>query len=228
MENIEYIVFICFAIPFAMALPLMNKKARPVITFILIGMCGCIFVSEVNGLIKNAIDADMYYITTNITPVTEEIVKALPIFIYAAFFSGERKRLIPLAFACGLGFALLENSTILVRTIIDTQSVSIGWSLVRTFGAGLLHGMCTSMVAIGVSLINEKKKLTVPGTIALMQVAITFHSIYNSLIQSDYKYVGAALPMFTYIIFLAVTWHIRKQTHNAQQNDLQAENNIPE
>lgn len=211
MENIEYIVFICFAIPFAMALPLMNKKARPVITFILIGMCGCIFVSEINGLIRNAVDADMYYITTNITPVTEEIVKALPIFIYAAFFSRERRKLLPLAFACGLGFALLENSTILVRTIIDTDTLGIGWALVRTFGAGLLHGMCTSMVAMGVSLMNDRRRFMIPGTVALMQVAITFHSIYNSLIQSSYKYVGAVLPMFTYIILISVPWYVRRQ-----------------
>lgn len=204
MANIEYIVFICFAIPFALALPLMSKNARPVIAFILIGMCACIFVSEVNGLVRGALDKNLYYITTNITPVTEEIVKALPLFMFAFFFSSKRERLLPVAFACGLGFALLENSTILVKTVVDSGNVDIAWALVRTLGAGLLHGICTTMVAIGISFINDIKKFTIPGTIALMEVAIIYHSIYNSLIQSSYKYIGAVLPMATYLVFMIV------------------------
>ena len=204
MANIEYIVFICFAIPFALALPLMSRRARPVIAFILIGMCACIFVSEVNGLVRGAVDSSLYYITTNLTPVTEEIVKALPLFIFAYFFSSKREIILPVAFACGLGFALLENSTILVKTVVDSGNVDIAWALIRTLGAGLLHGICTTMVAIGISLINDIKKIMIPGTIALMEVAIIYHSIYNSLIQSSYKYIGAVMPMATYIVFMIV------------------------
>lgn len=204
MTNIEYIVFICFSIPFALALPLMSKNVRPVIGFILAGMCVCLFVSEVNGLIRGAVDETLYYITTNITPVTEEIVKAVPIFIYAFFFSSDRKKLLPVAFACGLGFSLLENSTIMVQTVVESGDIDVAWALIRTLGAGLLHGICTTMVAIGISLINEVKKIMIPGSIALMEVAIIYHSIYNSLIQSSYKYVGAVMPMATYAVIMIV------------------------
>ena len=202
MENISYTVFICFAVPFALAIPFVNKKARPVVSYILIGMCVCLFISQVNGLLLGAVNESLYYFTTNITPVTEELVKAVPVFIYAAFISAERNRLVTIGFACGLGFALLENSTILIQTVMQSGDVDIIWILIRTLGAGLLHALCTAMVAVGFSFLNGQKKFVVPGTIGLMELAIVYHSIYNSLIQSDYKYIGAAIPMATYIIIV--------------------------
>ena len=45
----------------------------------------CLFVAGVKGFIRAHFDLQMYYITTNITPITEEIVKALPICIYIPF-----------------------------------------------------------------------------------------------------------------------------------------------
>ena len=51
-----------------------------------------------------------------------------------------------------------------------------------------------------------QKKLFVCGTLALLIVAITYHSIYNTLIQSEYQMIGAILPMATYIPVLIVMY----------------------
>ena len=204
MVNLTYIVFICVAIPFLLSIPLMTREMRPIMIYILIGMFACLFVSEVNGIIRNLLDADMYYITTNITPVTEELVKAVPVFIYAFFVTRDKHKLIPVAFACGVGFSLLENTAILVDTVFESGEISILWALIRTFGAGLLHGMCTAIVAIGLTFMKTARKFAIPGTIALMEFAILYHSIFNSLIQSDYRYLGASIPMITYLIMLSL------------------------
>ena len=204
MENISYIVFICFALPFVLGIPIVRKRTRLVLLFTFIGMCCCLFISEINGLLNKLINQDLFYLTTNITPMTEELIKALPILIYALFISSERQTLLTIAFMTGLGFALLENSTILVETVLQQGSVDILWALIRTLGAGLLHSLCTTSVGVGISFIRDQKKIFLCGSYALLSQAIVYHSVYNSLIQSDYKYLGAALPMVTYLVVIIV------------------------
>ena len=211
MESIAYIVFICFALPFMLGIPIVRRQTRLILLFTFIGMCCCLFISEVNGLLSLAIGEDLYYITTNITPLTEELIKALPVLLFAVFISSERQTLLTIAFMTGLGFALLENSTILVETAITQGSVGILWALIRTLGAGLLHSLCTTSVGVGISFIRDHKKFFVCGSFALLSQAIVYHSIYNSLIQSDYKYFGAAMPMATYLVVVAVLVSIYKK-----------------
>ena len=212
MENISYIVFMCFALPFLLGIPIARKQTRLVLLFTFIGMCCCLFISEVNGLINSLIGQDMFYLTTNITPLTEELIKMLPILIYAIFISSERQTLLTLAFMTGLGFALLENATILVETVLVQGSVDILWALIRTLGAGLLHSLCTTAVGVGISFIRDQKKMFLCGSFALLSMAIVYHSVYNTLIQSDYKYLGAAMPMITYLVVIVILVIVYKKS----------------
>ena len=214
MENIAYIVFICFALPFLLAIPIVRKNTRLVMLFVFIGMCCCMFISEVNGLFNNLIGQDMFYLTTNITPMTEELIKALPVLVFAIFISSERQTLLTIAFMTGLGFALLENGTILVETVVVQGSVDILWALIRTLGAGLLHSLCTTAVGVGIAFIRNQKKMFLCGTFALLSMAIVYHSVYNSLIQSDYKYLGAAMPMLTYLVVIVILVIVYKKKIN--------------
>ena len=212
MENISYIVFICFALPFLLGIPIVRKQTRLVLLFTFIGMCCCLFISEVNGLMNSLIGQDLFYVTTNITPLTEELIKMLPILIYAIFISSERQALLTIAFMTGLGFALLENSTILVETVVVHGSIDILWALIRTLGAGLLHSLCTTAVGVGISFIRDQKKIFLCGSFALLSLAIVYHSVYNTLIQSDYKYLGAAMPMLTYLAIIIVLVIVYKKS----------------
>ena len=222
MENIGYIVFICFALPFVLGIPIVRSRTRLILLFTFIGMCCCLFISEVNGLISNAIGEDLYYVTTNITPLTEEMIKALPVLLYALFISSERPKLLTIAFMTGLGFALMENSTILFETLVSQGSVNILWALIRTLGAGLLHSLCTTSVGVGISFVSDHKKFFICGTFALLAQAIVYHSVYNSLIQSDYKYFGAALPMVTYIVAVIILFIAFKK--NSKNEEVSNEN----
>ena len=218
MENISYIVFICFALPFLLGIPIVRKQTRQVLLFTFIGMCCCLFISEVNGLINSLIGQNLFYVTTNITPLTEELIKMLPILIYAVFISSERQTLLTIAFMTGLGFALLENSTILVETVVVHGSIDILWALIRTLGAGLLHSLCTTAVGVGISFIRDQKKIFLCGSFALLSLAIVYHSVYNTLIQSDYKYLGAAMPMLTYLAIIIVLVIVYKKSIKKKEN----------
>ena len=196
MDNLSYIVFICIVVSLGLMLPLMAKKTRGVVIFMIVGIFSCLFVSELNSIFLKYFHNDMYYVTTTITPVTEEIVKALPVLYFAIVISDDRRTLISHAYAVGVGFALLENIVILVQSIAE---VSIFWALVRGFGSGLVHGLCTVMVGYGISYIRKRRKLFWCGTFALLSAAIIYHATYNLLVQSAFQYAGIFLPIVTYI-----------------------------
>lgn len=196
MDNLTYIAFIAMTVSLALMLPLMEKKVRRLVIFMIVGMFSCLFVSELNHILLDAYNNYMFYVTTTITPVTEEIVKALPILYFAIVITDDRRVLIPNAFAVGVGFALLENVVILTQNV---ENVTILWAFVRGFGSGLVHGICTVMVGWGISYIKKRRKFFYCGTFALLSAAIIYHAIYNLLVQSAYQYVGILLPLLTYI-----------------------------
>ena len=196
MSNLTYIDFIAITVSLALMLPLMEKKLRRLVVFMITGIFACLFVSELNSILLDVFHSDMFFVTTTITPVTEEIVKMLPILFFAIMVTDERSTLIPLSFAVGVGFALLENVVILTQNV---ESVTIFWALVRGFGSGLVHGICTVMVGWGISYIKKRRKFFYCGTFALLSAAIIYHAIYNLLVQSQYQYVGILLPTITYI-----------------------------
>ena len=198
MDNMIYILFISISIPLLLMALLMEKKARLPILFMIIGIFVSVFASEVNGLLSKLLSMDTYSMTVIITPVTEELLKALPILYYAIVISDKRERLFTASMAIGIGFALLENAYFL----LNSDNFTIIIAIIRAFGAGLMHGMCTLLVGVGISFVKKKRKLFAVGTFGLLSTAIVYHGIYNILIQSEFSIVGALLPIATYIPFL--------------------------
>ncbi len=207
-NTIEYISFICIMVPLLMMTITMTGKARLLIGSMALGVFVSLLSSEVSGvLIQQMGLKDMHYITTTITPLVEETLKALPILIYAFLFSDKRGTLLSIAFGTGVGFALLENIVILLRAVLSNpDSVSYLWAFVRGFGSGLMHAVATMMVGISLSVIRRKKKLILPGIFAMLVMAATYHAIYNELVQTDLKYLGFVLPLITYIGLTPLTF----------------------
>ena len=203
MDNMIYILFISISIPLLLLALLVEKKARLPISFMLIGIFVSVFASEINGLFSQMLSMDMYSKTVIVTPVSEEFLKALPILYYAVVISDKRERLFTAAMALGVGFALLENAYFL----LNSDNFGMLQAVIRAFGAGLMHGMCTLLVGVGISFVKKKSKLFAVGTFGLLSTAIVYHGIYNILIQSDFSIVGALLPIATYIPFLI--WRLR-------------------
>lgn len=205
MDNMIYILFISISVPLLLMALLMEKKARLPISFMIIGIFVSVFASEVNGLLSNLLSMDMYSKTVIVTPVSEELLKALPILYYAIVISDKRERLFTASMAIGIGFALLENAYFL----LNSDNFTIIIAIIRAFGAGLMHGMCTLLVGVGISFVKKKRKLFAVGTFGLLSTAIVYHGIYNILIQSEFSTVGALLPITTYIPFLIWRLHIK-------------------
>lgn len=205
MDSLIYILFVAIFIPILLMACLVEKKARHPIIFVLIGIFLSVFASEINAYLRSVLPMDTLEITIVVTPITEEILKALPILFFAVVIVPKKEALFTASMAVGIGFAVLENAYYL----LNSDSFNMIDAIVRAFGAGLMHGMCTLLVGVGISFVRKKSKLFVVGTFALLSTAITYHGIYNMLVQSDYQIIGYLLPITTYIPF--VVWRIKKK-----------------
>ncbi len=213
MENMIYILYICMFVPLLLSLPLIHKTSRRIMVFLLIGISAALFISEINGLMLRLLGYNTPYVTTTVTPVTEEIIKAIPVLIYAFVVSDDPKKLVSSSFAVGIGFALFENTYILVTSV---DAVSIEWAIIRGFSTALMHGICTATVGYGMSFVKKHKKLFYCGTFALLMISIIYHGIFNMLVQSDswLKYLGFVLPLTTYI---PVVYELIKSVRNKKK-----------
>jgi RsiW-degrading membrane proteinase PrsW (M82 family) len=205
MENLIYILFVSIFVPILLMACLIEKKARQPIIFVLIGIFVSVFAAEVNGLLCALLPMSTFEITIIVTPITEEILKAIPILVFATVLVAKKEAVFTASMAVGIGFAVLENAFYL----LNDASFNMIDAVIRAFGAGLMHGMCTLLVGVGISFVKKKSKLFLVGTFALLSTAITYHGIYNMLVQSDYRVIGFLLPISTYIPF--VVWRIKKK-----------------
>ena len=205
MDALIYILFVAIFIPILLMACLVEKKARQPMIFFLIGIFLSVFASEINAYLRSILSMSTFEITVIVTPISEEILKALPILFFAIVIVPKKEALFTASMAVGIGFAVLENAFYL----LNSDSFNMIDAIVRAFGAGLMHGMCTLLVGVGISFVKKKQKLFVVGTFALLSTAITYHGIYNMLVQSDFEVIGYLLPITTYIPF--VVWRIKKK-----------------
>ena len=125
--------------------------------------------------------------------MTEELLKALPVLVFAVFFSDDRKDILPAAMSVGIGCSLLEITDIHVQTL---TVVTLGWAALRGLSASLMHGLCTMIIGAGLPYVKKQRKLFCTGIFGLFTVSATM--------QSDYSWLGACFPMALYVLFYVV------------------------
>ena len=209
MDNLIYILFVAIFIPILLMTCLVEKKSRHPLVFVLIGIFLSVFASEINAYLRNVLPMSSFEVTIVVTPISEEILKAFPVLLFATMFTLKKEALFTASMAIGIGFAVLENA----YYMLTDSSFNMIDAVVRAFGAGLMHGMCTLLVGVGILFVKKKRKLFVVGTFAMLSTAITYHGIYNMLVQSDFRIAGYLLPIATYIPFMI--WRIKKKKQTA-------------
>jgi RsiW-degrading membrane proteinase PrsW (M82 family) len=157
-----------------------------------------------------------FEITIVVTPITEEILKALPILVYATVLSAKKEALFTASMAVGIGFAVLENAFYL----LNDPSFNMIDAIIRAFGAGLMHGMCTLLVGAGISFAKKRSKIFVVGTFALLSTAITYHGIYNILVSQTgtAAMIGYLIPLLTVVVVLLLRGKPRRTDFDSPDN----------
>lgn len=197
MEQMSGILYICIALPMIpMLFILPDKRSKLFLGYMIIGATVCLVAGGVNQWLLELFGGDGMYVTTNITPVSEELMKAIPVLYFAVLFSDDRETLLSIAFALGVGFAVLENAVILTQQITN---VTVAWALTRVVGAALMHGACTAAIGMGMSYIRKRRKLFFCGTFSLLTLSIIFHATFNVLVQSRFRAAALIMPAAVFI-----------------------------
>ncbi|MBQ9384425.1 MAG: PrsW family intramembrane metalloprotease [Ruminiclostridium sp.] len=210
MEQIAVILYVCIALPMLpMLFILPDKRSRLFLGYLIIGCTICLIAGEVNVWLLRLFGGDTAYVTSTITPISEELMKAVPVLYFAVVFSDDRDTLLSVSFALGIGFAVLENAVILTQNF---ATISFEWAITRVIGAALMHGACTSAVGLGMSYIRKRRKLFFCGTFALLTAAIIYHASFNVLVQSSFRVAALILPAALYIpVLVSALIRRRKQ-----------------
>ena len=95
VDNLTIILFLCATVPMVPAIyAVPDKKSKLFLGYMLLGMVMCLIASELNSILLAFFGNDVRYVSSNITPIVEEALKALPVLYYAFFFSDNRETLL--------------------------------------------------------------------------------------------------------------------------------------
>jgi len=208
MGNLDLILFISITVPLLMMLLVFRNQARTTMLFLVIGTFMCLMAGEVNALLLSLSGMTRAEAAVHLTPVVEELLKAFPIAFYTFLLRPNRQRLLECSVAVGVGFAILENACIFAG---EYGTVTLTEALIRGFGAGLMHCICTLLVGFSLSYVLLRRKLFYTGCFATLSAAIIFHSVYNMLIQSNFLLLGALLPTLIFVPLLLLIEKMRKK-----------------
>ncbi|MBQ0084207.1 MAG: PrsW family intramembrane metalloprotease [Clostridiales bacterium] len=221
MAELILILFVCFFIPMIMALFLVRGESKVTLLFMIIGIFVCLFASYINGFAESiSVEFTRKQLTYIVTPVVEEVLKAIPIVIFVFMFKPKKEHLLSCAMMLGIGFSVLENAYILASNI---DTVTLSWAIIRGFGASFMHGISTLMVGYGLSYISVRKKLAITGTYGLLILATMYHACFNLLIQSDYRFYGILMPTMTFLPIVLI--FTRKKRRLAKESGVSKNEN---
>lgn len=205
--NSIYTLFICIVVPIFMMIFFVDKKSRIFIVYMCIGCTVCLLAGEINAVFAAAHpQRSIFFITVNITPIVEELLKFIPVLIYALFISDDKETLVNISMVTGIGFAILENTYMFV----NAENATFYWAIIRGLGAGFMHGLSTLLAGSGLSYIRKNRAALVPGIIGLLSTAIIFHGTYNAFVQSSAAYIGYFYPIVVFFAIKIIT-HGMKQ-----------------
>ena len=210
-----------------MMLKLLEKRARTIVFFEIVGILLCLMAANINGLIQNVSTYTQAMLTITITPIVEEVLKAIPLMIFIFAFSDDKMQATSVGLAIGTGFAILENTYIL----LNSNSVDFLWALGRGFGSGLMHGLAPALIGFGICVLKKYKGVLVAGIFSALTLASIFHGTYNVLVQSKLRYIGFVLPLIVYIpliIYTVVYQNRLKRAATAAANAAEADSETTE
>lgn len=219
MEDLALNLFISIAVPLSMMLLIFEKRSKKVLLFLIIGLFVALFAGELNGVlleIPSSLSEHYYY--DNISPTIEELLKAIPILLFALLLKPGKQTLIECSVSVGVGFAILENAVIFANA---AGSIRFDTALIRGFGTGILHGLTCLILGWGIAAIGSEKKLLLSGIVALLNLTTIFHAVYNALALSGYPIIGFLLPVCVFIPFLIFGIKTRRKAASDMQNPIQ-------
>ena len=196
MEFLNLYLYLSIAVPLSVVLIMSKSKTKSLVCFVIIGLTVALFCGEVNGAVSGLLPYSKEAYVTTFSPMIEELLKMLPIFVCSFTLKPTRQDIIERSIAVGVGFAILENASVFASSALQIDILMV---ILRAFGAGMMHVMTMLFVGFGLSFVYDKRKLFLSGSIGLIATAIIYHSIYNYLVCCGYYIAGFLMPTLIFI-----------------------------
>jgi RsiW-degrading membrane proteinase PrsW (M82 family) len=193
-------IFVCLAAPLVVAALCLHGVPRRVILFLLGGMTACLLSSYISTFLAIWSGASQLPASVEIAPVIEELLKMTPVLFYLLVFEPRKEEAATCILIVAIGFATFENTCYLAAQGAE----HISHLIIRGFGTGAMHVVCSAIVAVGFLRLWDQLYLRVAGLAGLLCVAITFHATYNLLVSQTgiIAFAGYAIPLTTTAIVL--------------------------
>lgn len=187
-------IFVCIVAPLLLTLFILKDGARRFNLFFIMGMAIALSASFINPVLTKLTHYGSLDTAIYIAPISEEILKALPILMYVLIFKPEKNDIIVAALAIGVGFATLENCIYITAYSND----DLLFAVLRGFASGIMHAVNTAVVGFGMCSAYDNNPDAI-FTFGLLGAVITYHSIYNMLVTAptNIKHIGWVMPMLT-------------------------------
>ena len=195
--------YICLAAPLLLAILCLRQEARRSLIFVAAGMTACLLSAYVSTFLSAMKGVDTVTASYEISPAVEEAMKALPLIFYLLVYEPEKRIAVSCTLMVAVGFATFEN----VCFLTSYGTSELLRLVIRGFGTGAMHVVCGVVVAIGLFFLWEQAWLRAVGGFALLCFVITFHAIFNVLVNQTGAvfWIGSAVPltvMLAYMFFV--------------------------
>ena len=191
-------VLVCMAVPLILTLLFVRGGVRQFVISFLMGMAACLLGAYVSGFVDAVYGLGLEDTAIFISPVTEEMMKFLPLLFCFLMFDPEDDRLFHAAIGIGVGFASFEN----VCSMISSGTESLSFLLIRGLAVGIMHIVSVFALVLGLVIAKRFKALRLASMAGALSVSMLFHGIYNLLVSQPgfTSAIGYILPVVTALI----------------------------
>ena len=186
-------ILICIAIPLIIAVFFLKGSARRVIAFFIAGMGVCLPAAYMGGYLEYVLGLNTEDTSIFISPVSEEIMKFVPVLLYILLLSPSDDELILASIGVGAGFATFEN----ICHILSNGSWSITHILIRGLATGVMHMICLMALSMAIVVLKKYNAVTFPVIMGALGISVSFHALYNLLVSKAgiSSYIGYVIPV---------------------------------
>ena len=186
-------ILICIAIPLIIAVFFLKGSARRVIAFFIAGMGVCLLAAYMGGYLEYVLGLNTEDTSIFISPVSEEIMKFVPVLLYILLLSPSDDELILASIGVGAGFATFEN----ICHILSNGSWSITHILIRGLATGVMHMICLMALSMAIVVLKKHNAVTFPVIMGALGISVSFHALYNLLVSKAgiSSYIGYVIPV---------------------------------
>jgi RsiW-degrading membrane proteinase PrsW (M82 family) len=186
-------IFVCIAVPLAIAVAFTRGGSRRFCVFILAGLVVCLLSAYINSFLVAFTGYSTTRAAVYFTPITEELMKFCPLLFYFLVMEPDDDRIIGAAVGVGVGFATFENCCYLITNV----SVTFSEVMIRGLAVGVMHTLCTIITGLMLVWFARYRRMTPVFMLGVFSIAVIIHAVYNLLVSVPgvSRYIGFAMPL---------------------------------